>query len=102
MTDMMKLAKAQERIKELGFEFNGIEFEYIFSDWPNLEEHLDWLLTASREEIVSWGEASDWGEAGGNYVNISDAAAALGSIKSERKAAAARENGRKGGRPRKS
>lgn len=32
---------------------------------------------------------------------ISDAAAKLGSIKSERKAAAARENGKLGGRPRK-
>src|SRR5574343_75301 len=100
MTDAMKLARAQERMEELGFTEKQTEF--IFSDWPNWEEHLDWLLTASREEIVSWGEASDWGEEGGTYVDISDAAARLGSIKSERKAAAARENGRKGGRPRKS
>lgn len=99
MSDMMKLAKAQERMEEFGF--NDMQFDFIFSDWPNWEEHLDWLLTASREEIVSWGEAGDWGEEGGNYVEISDAAAKLGSIKSERKAASSRENGKKGGRPRK-
>jgi hypothetical protein len=34
-------------------------------------------------------------------IDTSQAAATLGSIKSERKATAARENGRKGGRPRK-
>ena len=100
MSDMMKLAKAQERMEELGF--NEMEFDFIFSDWPNWGEHLDWLLTASREEIVSWGEAGNWGQEHGIYVDISNAAAKLGSIKSERKAAAARENGRKGGRPRKS
>ena len=33
---------------------------------------------------------------------LSDAARALGSVRSERKAAAARRNGAKGGRPRKS
>lgn len=98
MTDYTKHTNAQARIEELGF--SDKQTEFIFSDWPNWEEHLDWLLTASREEIVSWGEAEDWGEEGGNYVNISDAAAKLGSIKSERKAASSRENGKKGGRPR--
>lgn len=34
-------------------------------------------------------------------LEVSNAASALGSVKSERKAEAARENGKKGGRPRK-
>jgi hypothetical protein len=40
-------------------------------------------------------------QAESNAIDRSNAAAALGSVRSERKTAAVRENGKKGGRPRK-
>ena len=67
--------------------------ETIFYDWPEGNEHLHWIATASESEIVDWAETVERA--------ARSAAAALGSIRSERKAAASRENGRKGGRPRK-
>jgi len=96
MTEQMQFIKAQERIEELGFSESQVEF--IFSDWPNWIEHLDWLLTATREEIDSWGAAANWGKPD-TYIHV--AAAALGSIKTAKKSASSRENGRRGGRPRK-
>lgn len=50
---------ARERIEGMGFTQQQLEF--IFADWPEGGEHFAWLLTASRDEIVSWGEAGEWG-----------------------------------------
>lgn len=47
--------RAHERMSELGF--TAEQQEFIFADWPEGDEHLSWLLTASREEIADWIEA---------------------------------------------
>lgn len=46
-----------------------------------------------RVGLVKW--------AGGNYVVVPTPASALGSIRTDRKAKSSRENGKRGGRPRK-
>lgn len=61
------LELAIDRISEMGFDQD--QFEFIFADWQNMDEHLAWLLTASREEINDWGEASNWGRSSDNEVN---------------------------------
>ena len=35
-------------------QFSGI----IFSDWPNWEEHMEWVATATVAEIISWAKAT--------------------------------------------
>ena len=50
---------ARERMIEM--QFSGEEMEFIFSDWPEGDEHYQWLLTANREEISEWIMGmSDW------------------------------------------
>lgn len=44
--------QACDRISRMGF--TQPEREFIFSDWPEGEEHYKWLLQASREEIDNW------------------------------------------------
>jgi len=80
--EIKKLAKAGEMSK-LRRRLKEIENLVVASDKP--EQRL------RNEAIMIMGVLTN---------PISNAAAAMGSIKSERKAASSRENGRKGGRPR--
>lgn len=52
-----KLDLAQARIAKMGF--TDEQKDFIFSDWPNWEEHLEWLLHATRKEILDWIEAGN-------------------------------------------
>ena len=59
MNTASKYDQAYARMSE--FEFTDEQMDFIFADWPNGDEHYDWLLTASRDEIEEWGEYTDWG-----------------------------------------
>jgi CO dehydrogenase/acetyl-CoA synthase epsilon subunit len=49
---MSEFEKAYARMNE--FEFNEEDQDFIFSDWSNMNEHIQWLLTATRDEIAKW------------------------------------------------
>lgn len=51
--------QARDRINEMGF--TAEQKNFIFADWSNRDEHIAWLLIATRDEITSWGEAGEWG-----------------------------------------
>lgn len=51
-----KLQDAKDRIEKMGF--TQAEQDFIFSDWPNWDEHLTWLLVATRKEIKDWIKAN--------------------------------------------
>lgn len=63
----------------------------IFYDWPNWDEHMEWIATADAVEIVEWARTVS---------GKSLAAVALRAIPSAKRAAASRANGKRGGRPR--
>ena len=58
-----KFEQAEKRIDEMGF--TDEQKEFIFADWDEGEEHLDWLLDAPKSEIESWGQAVEWGRESG-------------------------------------
>ena len=47
-----KYSQAYDRMVDMGF--NNRDLEFIFADWNNWSEHLDWLLTANKTEINEW------------------------------------------------
>jgi hypothetical protein len=47
-----KFDEAKTKISEMNF--GDSEMDFIFADWDNMDEHIDWLLTATREEIADW------------------------------------------------
>ena len=48
-------SQAQQRVNNSAAlrPFYSIICEY---DWPNIEEHIDWVCTAPEAEIVDWAE----------------------------------------------
>ena len=53
------LERAHDRINKMGF--TAEQQEFIFADWTEGNEHIAWLLIASKDEIDSWGAAGEWG-----------------------------------------
>lgn len=87
---------ADDRVKaepELSPYFD-ILIEY---DWDNQEEHWVWVATGDISEIAEWAQNIRQDE-----INTRKASAsAMGKAKTAAKTAAARTNGKKGGRPKK-
>ncbi len=50
-----KAERAHRRIDDW---FTAAELEFIWADWPNMDEHVAWLLKAGRVEIADWIAAS--------------------------------------------
>jgi len=50
---MYTAQQAQQRVQnsEALNEHYAILCEY---DWPNMQEHIDWICTASENEIIEW------------------------------------------------
>ena len=49
------IQQAHKRMDEMGF--TQEQQAVIFYDWPEGNDHIQWLLTASQEEITSWLES---------------------------------------------
>ena len=49
--------RARERVDELGF--IEAQKDFIFADWPEGDNRFQWLLTATQEEIESWGRPAN-------------------------------------------
>jgi hypothetical protein len=78
------------------------EFRYPAESEADLKQDGKRVTIEIREGGNRWGKRRGivvWG--GGNYTVVPTPAAVLGSARSERKASTARENGKRGGRPKK-
>ena len=56
---------AERRLYELGLDDRQIKYAlydyWPYDYWPEEYEHLAWLIAAPREEIIDWGEYTNWG-----------------------------------------
>jgi hypothetical protein len=75
------------REHEVTMIFECHDLNDVFTDFGNCEDDAAWLLAEIIREQLG--------------TNVSAAASILGSVRSEKKAAASRENGKLGGRPKK-
>lgn len=104
--ELLKLATQRVENDQSLTAYRDLLIDY---DWQEGEEHLTWVLTAPTAELIAWAEGIRDDEQMQERIEaiqaeevVSQAAATLGRRTSETKAAAARINGRLGGRPRKS
>jgi len=54
------LALASNKMIRLGFSKEQMDF--IFNDWSEGDDHLRWLINATKGDIIDWAEATDWGK----------------------------------------
>lgn len=57
--EIVAVEAARGRLVDLGFTRAQVAFAFSdFSDWPEGDEHYQWLLTASKDEILNWIDAA--------------------------------------------
>lgn len=54
------MARASDKMIRLGF--NQKQMDFIFNDWSEGDDHLRWLINATKGDIIDWAEATDWGK----------------------------------------
>jgi hypothetical protein len=55
-----KYQAARDRMSDI-YQFSDDQLDFIFSDWSE-PDHTDWLLSATLEEILDWGDKCNWGK----------------------------------------
>lgn len=53
MVDLFELAQSKVQDSEVLAQYE----DFILTDWPEGDEHWQWVLDASEAEIVDWVEA---------------------------------------------
>lgn len=51
---MTKFDQAQQKV--LGSESLAIHEDFILADWPEGDEHLDWVIESDESDILDWAQ----------------------------------------------